>query len=57
MNQWKSGVIPKNTIDTYRGDSKLNKFLVYREFMEEIKIEKLRELIDKHWKEFEDTMQ
>ena len=29
-----------------------NKFIVYREFMEEINVEKLREMIDTHWKEF-----
>ena len=54
MNQWKSNVIPKNTTDIY-GDNtnRQNKFIVYREYMHEISIEKLRELIDSHWKEFE----
>ena len=54
MNQWKEGVIPKNTTDIY-GDTtgKQNKFIVYREHMEEISIEKLRNLVDDHWKEFE----
>ena len=54
MNQWKKGVIPKNTTDIY-GDTtgKQNKFIVYREHMEEISIEKLRNLVDNHWKEFE----
>ena len=54
MNQWKEGVIPKNTTDIY-GDTtgKQNKFIVYREHMEEISIEKLRNLVDNHWKEFE----
>ena len=54
MNQWKEGVIPKNTTDIY-GDTtgKQNKFIVYREHMEEISIEKLRSLVDGHWKEFE----
>jgi len=54
MNQWKKGVIPKNTTDIY-GDTtgKQNKFIVYREHMEEISIEKLRNLVDGHWKEFE----
>jgi len=57
MNQWKIGAIPKNTIDIYSEDSgKQNKFIVYREYMEEISIEKLREIIDGHWKEFEKTM-
>ena len=54
MNQWKNNIIPKNTTDIF--DEKLNKqnkFIVYREFMEEISVEKLRELIDSHWKEFE----
>lgn len=54
MNQWKNGVIPKNTRDVYGDDSrKQNKFIVYREYMEEISIEKLRDMIDSHWKEFE----
>ena len=54
MSQWVSNVIPKNTTDIY--DQKLNKqnkFIVYREYMEEVSVEKLRELIDMHWKEFE----
>ena len=54
MNQWKNNAIPKNTTDIYGDNSgKQNKFIVYREYMEEIKIEKLRELVDQHWKEFE----
>jgi hypothetical protein len=54
MNQWKSGAIPKNTSDIY-GDNtgKQNKFIVYREYMHEISVEKLRDLVDSHWKEFE----
>lgn len=54
MNQWKKNAIPKNTHDIY-GDSreKQNKFIVYREYMDEISVEKLREIIDSHWKEFE----
>ena len=54
MSQWLNNIIPKNTTDIY--DQKLNKqnkFVVYREYMEEINVEKLRELIDSHWKEFE----
>jgi hypothetical protein len=54
MSQWLNNNIPKNTTDIY--DQKLNKqnkFIVYREYMEEINVEKLRELIDSHWKEFE----
>ena len=54
MNQWKTGAIPKNTNDIYGEDSgKQNKFIVYREYMEEISVEKLRDLVDSHWKEFE----
>jgi hypothetical protein len=54
MNQWISNTIPKNTTDIYDEKSdKQNKFIVYREYMEEISVEKLRELIDLHWKEFE----
>jgi hypothetical protein len=57
MKQWKIGAIPKNTSDIYGDDSgKQNKFIVYREYMEEISIEKLREMIDSHWKEFEKIM-
>ncbi len=58
MKQWKDGIIPKNTSDIYNdidgnNSSKQNKFIVYREYMEEISIEKLREIVDLHWKEFE----
>ena len=54
MKQWKIGAIPKNTSDIYSDDSsRKNKFIVYREYMEEISIEKLREIVDSHWKEFE----
>jgi len=57
MNQWKSGAIPKNTSDIYGDDSgRQNKFIVYREYMEEISVEKLRDVIDFHWKEFERIM-
>ena len=54
MKQWIKNAIPKNTADVY-GDrtAKQNKFIVYREYMEEIKIEELRDIIDSHWKEFE----
>ncbi len=54
MTQWKSGAIPKNTNDIYGEESgRQNKFIVYREYMEEISVEKLRDIIDSHWKEFE----
>lgn len=54
MNQWKKGVIPKNTSDIYgEGSGRQNKFIVYREYMEEISVEKLRDLVDSHWREFE----
>jgi len=58
MKQWKEGVIPKNTSDIYsdiedENSNKKNKFIVYREYMEELTIEKLREIVDFHWKEFE----
>lgn len=56
MTQWKSGAIPKNTNDIYGEDSgRQNKFIVYREYMEEISVEKLRDIVDSHWKEFERT--
>jgi len=54
MNQWVKNSIPKNTTDIYEEKSNnQNKFIVYREYMEEISVEKLRGLIDLHWKEFE----
>jgi len=54
MNQWKIGAIPKNTSDIYEDvQSKQNKFIVYREYMEEISVEILRKVIDAHWEEFE----
>ena len=54
MGQWKNNVIPKNITDIFNEESnKQNKFIVYREYMEEISVEKLREVIDSHWKEFE----
>jgi hypothetical protein len=54
MRQWKSGAIPKNTSDIYgEASGRQNKFIVYREYMEEISVEKLRDIVDSHWKEFE----
>ena len=54
MNQWMDNSIPKNTKDIFDDKiSKQNKFIVYREYMDEINVENLRELIDSHWKEFE----
>ncbi|MDC4214066.1 MAG: hypothetical protein MT334_05495, partial [Candidatus Nitrosopumilus limneticus] len=54
INQWRNNIIPKNKIDIYNeNSSKQNKFIVYREYMDEITVEKLREIIDSHWKEFE----
>ena len=57
MSQWKAGIIPKNTNDIYsENTSKKNKFIVYREHMSEISVEKLRDIVDSHWKEFEKIM-
>ncbi|MCI4432187.1 MAG: hypothetical protein JHC41_01065 [Nitrosopumilus sp.] len=54
MKQWKTGVIPKNASDIYNDNSaRKNKFVVYREYMEEVSIERLREIVDSHWNEFE----
>jgi hypothetical protein len=54
MKQWINNNIPKNTTDIYDVNSnRQNKFIVYREYMEEINVRKLREIIDSHWKEFE----
>ncbi len=47
MRQWKNGLIPKNTNDT-----ETKKYSIYRDYMEEIKVEKLRDILDMHWKEF-----
>jgi len=57
MGQWKSGAVPKNTNDIYSKEiGTKHKFIVYREYMYEISVEKLRELVDSHWKEFEKIM-
>ena len=54
MNQWKTGSIPKNTRDIYEDTQvKQNKFIVYREFLQEISVEQLRKAIDNHWNEFD----
>lgn len=54
MRQWKSGAIPKNTSEIYHQDkNQKNRFVVYREYMEEISVDNLRKKIDLHWKEFE----
>lgn len=54
MEQWKKGVIPKNTQDVYEDiQVKQNKFIVFRDYMEEISVERLRKVIDSHWKDFE----
>ena len=54
MKQWKEKIIPKSTTDIFDNDSnKQNKFIVYREYMEEISVENLRKIMDSHWKEFE----
>ncbi|NND87387.1 MAG: hypothetical protein HKM23_08745 [Nitrosopumilus sp.] len=54
MSQWKAGAIPKNTTDIYdEQTNRQKKFIVYREYMDEITVEKLRELLDTHWKKFD----
>ena len=54
MKQWKQKIIPKNTTDIFDNDSnRQNKFIIYREYMEEISVEDLRKIMDSHWKEFE----
>ena len=54
MKQWKTNTIPKVTNDIY-GEKlgRQNKFIVYREHMDEINVEHLRDILDLHWKEFE----
>ena len=54
MEQWKKGGIPKNTNETsHQTQIKKNKFIVYREYMEEISVENLRKILDSHWNEFD----
>ena len=54
MKEWKKKIIPKNTRDIYDKElKKQNKFIVYREYMNEITVENLRGILDAHWKEFE----
>ena len=56
MKQWKNGGIPKNMTDIYEESSKTqNKFIVYREYFEEMDVESLRQIVDRHWKEFESS--
>ena len=51
MRDWKQKIIPKNTRDIYDDElKKQNKFIVYREFMEEITVEKFQKILDSHWK-------
>ncbi len=46
MSQWKAGAIPKNTLDIYGEESGLqNKFIIYREYMNQISVSRLRDLI------------
>ena len=54
MNQWKNGIIPKNSDDINDGQlGRQKKFNVYREYMEEMSVENLRRIVDSHWREFE----
>jgi len=42
------------TTDIYNDtEEKVNKYIIYREYFEEITVSQLRELVDKHWKGFE----
>ena len=52
MKQWNSGAIPKNTLENHL-ENKQNKFVVYRDYLEETSVEGLRKIIDFHWKQFE----
>ena len=56
MNQWIKGGIPKNENDIYDEKIQSNKYIVYREYMEEITVEVLRKIIDTHWKEFDQLL-
>ncbi len=54
MKQWKNGTIPKNNIDDFEeNQARQKKFIIYRDYLEEISVEQLRKIIDSHWKSFE----
>ncbi|NIP61962.1 MAG: hypothetical protein GWN01_05685 [Nitrosopumilaceae archaeon] len=50
INQWKNGVIPKNSDEKAEAPTR---YLVFRDFMTEIKVKDLRDMVDFHWKEFD----
>ena len=55
MEQWKKGGIPKNANEMFQQTQiKKNKFIVYREYMEETSVENLRKILDSHWNEFDE---
>lgn len=55
MKQWKDKAIPHNTSDVYDESyiENPNRFIVYRDHMDEIKVSTIREILDRHWEEFE----
>lgn len=50
MNQWKDGTIPKNLP---KKTEETTKYVIFRDLMTEIGVKELRDMVDNHWKEFE----
>lgn len=54
MSQWKNGSVPRRTRDVHGGEKQSSgRYVVYRDFMEEVRVARLREIVDSHWREFE----
>ncbi len=59
LKQWENGAIPKNAEgrlgEEGEESTKHHRYVIFRDFMDEIKVTDLRDMLDRHWKEFEDT--
>lgn len=55
MNQWKNSAIPHITTDIHNHDN-VGDYIIYREYMDEISLNQLRELIDKQYNEIENKI-
>ena len=55
MRQWKSDEALHKMRDIYKDDAKktTDRYIIYKDFMEEKKVEDLQKIIDSHWIEFE----
>lgn len=55
MRQWKNNAVPHHTRDIYKDDESktTDRYIIYKDFMEEKKVEDLQKIIDSHWVEFE----